>query len=209
MSTIKNTSYRVKSDVNSDEERLSYNIEEGAFVTTSSGIWSVHDGEWVKIHPKGGAGSGLGWARYDDTFWTSSNKLPLLQDATTVINNNGGNIVLSDSSVNYYDKNSYKVLAGAENELYMATVVFKYSSSNANQTFIRLQLQGGSETPYERLGSDISLPKGNDVTHEYHQVFQYYVDADFVSNGSQWVATSHGGDSQIWDIIFFISKIQN
>jgi hypothetical protein len=209
MSTIKNTSYRVKADVNSDEERLSYNIEEGAFVTTSSGIWSVHNGEWVKIHPKGGTGSGLGWARYDDTFWTSSNKLPLLQDTTTVINNNGGNIVLSDNSINYYDKNSYKILADAENELYMATVVFKYSSPNANQTFIRLQLQGGNGTPYERLGSDISLPKGNDVTHEYHQVFQYYVDSDFVSNGSQWVATSHGGGSQIWDIIFFISKIQN
>jgi len=40
-------------------------------------------------------------------------------------------------------------------------------------------------------------------------VFQYYVDYEFVNNGSQWKMTSNGGDAFIWDIIFFISKIQN
>ena len=209
MSTIKNTSYRVKSDINSEEERLSYNIEEGAYVTTSAGIWSVYNGEWVKIYPKGGVGSGLGWARYDDTNWTSSNKLPLLDGVSVILNNNAGNVVLSDDSINYYDNSTYKVLADNENELYMATVVFKYSAPNANQTYIRLQLEGGNGTPYERLGSDIPFPKGNDVTHEYHQVFQYYADSSFVNNGSQWKITSNGGNANVWDIIFFISKIQN
>lgn len=209
MSTIKNTSYRVKSDINSEEERLSYNIEEGAYVTTSAGIWSVYNGEWVKIYPKGGVGSGLGWARYDDTNWISSNKLPLLDGVSVILNNNAGNVVLSDDSINYYNNSTYKVLADNENELYMATVVFKYSASNANQTYIRLQLEGGNGTPYERLGSDIPFPKGNDVTHEYHQVFQYYADSSFVNNGSQWKITSNGGNANVWDIIFFISKIQN
>jgi len=209
MSTIKNTSYRVKSDINSEEERLSYNIEEGAYVTTSAGIWSVYNGEWVKIYPKGGVGSGLGWARYDDTNWISSNKLPLLDGVSVILNNNAGNVVLSDDSINYYNNSTYKLLADNENELYMATVVFKYSASNANQTYIRLQLEGGNGTPYERLGSDIAFPKGNDVTHEYHQVFQYYADSSFVNNGSQWKITSSGGNSNVWDIIFFISKIQN
>jgi len=209
MSTIKNTSYRVKSDINSEEERLSYNIEEGAYVTTSAGIWSVYNGEWVKIYPKGGVGSGLGWARYDDTNWTSSNKLPLLDGVSVILNNNAGNVVLSDDSINYYDNSTYKVLADNENELYMATVVFKYSAPNANQTYIRLQLEGGNGTPYERLGSDIPFPKGNDATHEYHQVFQYYADSSFVNNGSQWKITSSGGNANVWDIIFFISKIHN
>jgi len=209
MSTIKNTSYRVKSDINSEEERLSYNIEEGAYVTTSAGIWSVYNGEWVKIYPKGGVGSGLGWARYDDTNWISSNKLPLLDGVSVILNNNAGNVVLSDDSINYYNNSTYKVLADNENELYMATVVFKYSAPNANQTYIRLQLEGGNGTPYERLGSDIPFPKGNDITHEYHQVFQYYADSSFVNNGSQWKITSNGGNANVWDIIFFISKIQN
>ena len=209
MSTIKNTSYRVKADINSEEQRLSYNIEEGAYVTTSSGIWSVYNGEWVKIYPKGGVGSGLGWARYDDTNWISSNKLPLLDGVSVVLNNNAGNVVLSDNSINYYNNSTYKILADNENELYMVTVVFKYSAPNANQTYIRLQLEGSNGTPYERLGSDIPFPKGNDITHEYHQVFQYYADSSFVNNGSQWKITSNGGNANVWDIIFFISKVQN
>jgi hypothetical protein len=90
----------------------------------------------------------------------------------------------------------------------MATVIFKYSAPNANHTFLRLQLEGGNETPYERLGNDISLGKGNNVTHEFHQVFQYYADESFVDNGSQWEITATGGVASIWDIIFFISKIQ-
>jgi len=207
MSTL-NTSYKVKSDVNTDAERLAYNIENGAYVTTESGVWTVQNGNWVKLYPSGGDGSGIGWARYDDTQWTSLNKLPLLNDVSLVLNNNAGNIVLSDNSVNYYNGNTFKVLADKENELYMATVVFKYSAPNANQTFLRLQLEGGNGTPYERLGSDILFSKGNDITHEFHQVFQYYADSTFVSNGSQWVITASGGTAEVWDIIFFISKIQ-
>jgi hypothetical protein len=207
MSTL-NTSYKVKSDVNTDAERLAYNIENGAYVTTESGVWTVQNGNWVKLYPSGGDGSGIGWARYDDTQWTSLNKLPLLNGVSLVLNNNAGNIVLSDNSVNYYNGNTFKVLADKENELYMATVVFKYSSPNANQTFLRLQLEGGNGTPYERLGSDISLSKGNNITHEFHQVFQYYADSTFVSNGSQWVIAANGGNAVVWDIIFFISKIQ-
>jgi hypothetical protein len=207
MSTL-NTSYKVKSDVNTDAERLAYNIENGAYVTTESGVWTVQNGNWVKLYPSGGDGSGIGWARYDDTQWTSLNKLPLLNDVSLVLNNNAGNIVLSDNSVNYYNGNTFKVLADKENELYMATVVFKYSSPNANQTFLRLQLEGNNGAPYERLGSDILFSKGNNITHEFHQVFQYYADSTFVSNGSQWVIIANGGTAGVWDIIFFISKIQ-
>ena len=207
MSTL-NTSYKVKSDVNTDAERLAYNIENGAYVTTESGVWTVQNGNWVKLYPSGGDGSGIGWARYDDTQWTSLNKLPLLNGVSLVLNNNAGNIVLSDNSVNYYNGNTFKVLADKENELYMATVVFKYSAPNANQTFLRLQLEGSNGTPYERLGSDILFSKGNDITHQFHQVFQYYADSTFVSNGSQWVIAANGGNAVVWDIIFFISKIQ-
>jgi len=206
--SILNTSYKVQSDVNTDAERLAYNIENGAYVTTESGVWTVQNGNWIKLYPSGGEGSGVGWARYDDTQWTSSNKLPLLDGVSLVLNNNAGNIVLSDNSINYYNGNTFKVLADKENELYMATVVFKYSAPNANQTFLRLQLEGGNGTPYERLGNDISFSKGNDVTHEFHQVFQYYADSTFVSSGSQWKITASGGVASVWDIIFFISKIQ-
>ena len=206
--SVLNTSYKVQADVNTDAERLAYNIENGAYVTTESGVWTVQNGNWVKLYPSGGQGSGVGWARYDDDTYTAENKLNLVQDVSTVLTNNASNIVKSETSINYYNPLTSKILADKKDELYMATVVFKYSAPNANQTFLRLQLEGGNETPYERLGNDISLGKGNNVTHEFHQVFQYYADQSFVDNGSQWKVTSTGGVASIWDIIFFISKIQ-
>jgi hypothetical protein len=206
--SVLNTSYKVQADVNTDAERLAYNIENGAYVTTESGVWTVQNGNWVKLYPSGGQGSGVGWARYDDDNYTAENKLNLVQDVSTVLTNNASNIVKSETSINYYNPLTSKILADKKDELYMATVIFKYSAPNANHTFLRLQLEGGNETPYERLGNDISLGKGNDVTHEFHQVFQYYVDQSFVDNGSQWKITATGGVASIWDIIFLISKIQ-
>ena len=204
--SILNTSYKVQADVNTDAERLAYNIENGAYVTTESGVWTVQNGNWVKLYPSGGQGSGVGWARYYDDTYTAENKLNLVQDVSTVLTNNASNIVKSETSINYYNPLTSKILADKKDELYMATVIFKYSAPNANHTFLRLQLEGGNETPYERLGNDISLGKGNDVTHEFHQVFQYYADESFVDNGYQWKITSNGGVASIWDIIFFISK---
>jgi hypothetical protein len=188
--SVLNTSYKVQADVNTDAERLAYNIENGAYVTTESGVWTVQNGNWVKLYPSGGQGSGVGWARYDDDNYTAENKLNLVQDVSTVLTNNASNIVKSETSINYYNPLTSKILADKKDELYMATVIFKYSAPNANHTFLRLQLEGGNETPYERLGNDISLGKGNDVTHEFHQVFQYYADQSFVDNGSQWEITA-------------------
>lgn len=206
--SILNTSYKVQADVNTDAERLSYNIENGAYVTTESGVWTVQNGNWVKLYPSGGLGSGVGWARYDDNIYSIGNKLNLVQNVSTVLTNNASNIVKSENSINYYNPLTSKVLSDKKDELYMATVIFKYSAPNANQTFIRLQLEGDNGTPYERLGNDIYVSKGNDVTHEFHEVFQYYADQSFIDNGSQWKVTSTGGVASIWDIIFFISKIQ-
>ena len=63
MPTVFNTSHKVQTDAVSDAERLSYNVEEGAIVTTPEGVFVVQDGAWRKIYPHGGSDSGLGWAK--------------------------------------------------------------------------------------------------------------------------------------------------
>jgi hypothetical protein len=209
MPNVYNTAYRVKVDAQTEAERLTYNIEEGAFVTTSAGVWTVYDEDWVKLYPQAGAGTGLGWTRYDDTIYTSSNKLALADGVKVTLPNNGGNIVRSYTGIDYYNTSTTKVLADTINNVYVFTVTFKYSASNANQTFLRLQLEGGNGAPYERVGQDISVGKGNDVEHEFHSVFQYYVDSDFVTNGATWKITSTGGAASVWDIIYFIQKTQS
>ena len=206
---VKNTSYKVQSDVDTDAIRNAYQIEEGAYVTTESGVYTVFNGEWVKLYPQAGEATGLGWTRYDDDQYTSENKLTLADGVEVVLPNNGGNIYRSYEGIDYYDPATQRVLGDNANDVYLFTVVFKVSSANANQTFLRLQLDSISGTPYERVGEDFGFIKGNDVVHEFHQVFQYYITPDFITSGSNWKINAIGGSAQIWDIIFFIQKTQS
>ena len=204
---VKNTSYKVHAGITNDAERLTYNIEEGAYVTTESGVWTVYNGQWVKLYPQSGEGTGLGWCRYDDTQYTSANKLSLLDGVQIDLPNNTGNSFRSYEGIDYY--NGTRILADNLNDVYILTVAFKCSSANANQTYLRLQLDAENGTPYERVGVDIAFPKGNDVEHEFHQVFQYYADQNFVDNGSLLKLQSTGGTAKVWDIIYFIQKSQS
>jgi len=206
---VKNTSYKVHAGTSTDAERLTYNIEDGAYVTTESGVWTVYNGEWVKLYPQSGAGTGLGWTRYDDGAFTEASKLTLADGVSIEMPNNAASVYKSYDGIDYYNGITRKVLADNLNDVYLMTIVFKCSAPNANQTFLRLQLDATNGTPYERVGVDIPFPKGNDTAHEFHQVFQYYADQNFVENGSNWKIVATGGAAQIWDIVFFIQKTQS
>jgi hypothetical protein len=204
---VKNTSYKVHAHQSTDAERLTYNIEEGAMVTTESGIWQVYNGAWRKIYPQSGIGSGLGWTRYDDGQYTSSSKLSLVDGVEISLPNNAASVYRSYTGIDYY--NGTRITADNLNDVYILTIAFKCSSANANQTYLRLQLDAENGTPYERVGVDIAFPKGNDEEHEFHQVFQYYADQNFVDNGSLINVTATGGTAKIWDVIYFIQKTQS
>ena len=206
---IYNTSYKVQADVDTEEIRLQYNIEEGAYVTTPSGVWTVYNGEWVRLFPQYPTSQALGWARYDDGTYTTSNRLALAQGVEVVLPNDAASSYRSNVGFDYYNSVTQKVTADNENDTYVMTVVFKYSAPNANQTYLEMHFQGGNGTPYDRIRDTITFPKGNDTAHDHHAVFQYYADSSFITNGSQWKITAYGGDAQIWDIIFFIQKTQS
>lgn len=157
----------------------------------------------------GSKANGQGWARYDDTYWTESNKYPLLNGAAVVIPNNAGAIYTSENNIEYYNGSTNRVLADNTNDVYIMTVVFKYQAPNANQTHLDIAFEGVNGTPYDRITGEAIFPKGNDVEHNFHQVFQYYADSSFVENGSFWQITANGGDAFIWDIIYFIQKTYN
>jgi len=206
MSTVFNTSYKVQVDVDTDTIRNQYNIEEGAYVTTESGVWTVFGGEWVKLYPHSGAGSGVGWVRYNDTYWTSENKLPLLDGVEVVLSNNGGSVQRSQTGIDYYDTTNYKLIGEVENNVYLLTIVFKASAPNANQTHLDIYIGEGD---YRRLDVALVFAKGNDETQNFHNVYQYYVDQNFVDNGAQIKIMADGGTAEVWDIIYFIQKTQS
>lgn len=154
----------------------------------------------------------LGWARYDDTQYTTSSVFSLTTGAgEQTLPNNGGNTIETHlhSNVSFYNTGSQTIQVENVNDVYMCTVVFDAKTANANVAHMRLQLDSNGSTPYERVGKDLFFGKGNDVWHEYHEVFQWYADDDFVQNGNVWRIQAFGADVSIANVIFFIQRTQN
>jgi len=202
----KNTAYRVHVEDVKQSVVDNVNIEDGAMLRTDDYLYMGHNNENVIVYPQTGA-TNLGWARYDDTEYDSNYKLTLVEDTEVVLSNNGGNVVRSHSSINFYDSSTQKVLGVNENDVYIFTVAFKASAANANQTFLEYNLEGSGQI--SRVAGTIAYPKGNDAEHVENIMMQYYTDATFVTDGVQLKVNSVGGDSLIWDVIYFIQRTQN
>jgi hypothetical protein len=154
----------------------------------------------------------LGWARYDDTQYTTSSVFSLTTAAgEQILPNNGGNTIEAHlhSTIPFYDSVSKKIQVENVGDVYMCTVVFDAKTTNANAAYLRLQLDNTVGTPYERVGKDLFFGKGNDVWHEYHEVFQWYGDTDFLENGNYWKVQAFGATVSIANVIFFIQRTQN
>ena len=149
----------------------------------------------------------LGWARYDDTVYTVSNKLALTDGVAVTLPNNGGSVVSSPSAPTFYNSATQKLQATGVNNCYMLTVVFKASAPNANQTHLDFTMTGVGD--FDRINKVLSFYKGNNTAQNFHEVYQYYSDQDFLDNGVSLQINSHGGSAEIWDIIYFIQKTQD
>ena len=202
----KNTAYRVHVEDVEQSVVDNVNIEDGAMLRTDDYLYMGHNNENVIVYPQTG-GLNLGWARYDDTEYTSLSKLTLVQDTEVVLSNNGGNVVRSHSSIDFYNLSTQKILGVNENDVYIFTVAFKASAANANQTFLEYNLEGSGQI--SRVAGTIAYPKGNDAEKVENIMMQYYTDATFVADGVQLKVNSVGGDSLIWDVIYFIQRTQN
>lgn len=165
---------------------------------------------WItnSIIKSGSKSFGQGWARYDDNQYTAIAPLVLQDGISAALPNNASNIVSSGLNFQFYNSDTQKIQAEDEGDVYIQTIVFKASASNANQTHLHVNLVSTGPTPYSRVSAEIEFPKGNGVAHDEHIVFQFYTDADFVANGNQWklIADTGGGTVNIWDIIYFIQR---
>lgn len=209
MATSNNTSYKVHVHHTTQSEVDSVNIEDGAMLHTQDALYMGHNNENVIVYPQTG-GLNLGWSRYNDTFYVGeddSTKLLLSDGVEVTLPNNGGSVVRSNSSIDFYNSATNKFVGLNENDVYVATVVFKKSAANANQTHLEFKLTGADD--YDRINMALGFYKGNDQTQNQHIMFQYYLDANALSNGLTPKIVSVGGSAKVWDIIFFIQRTQN
>jgi hypothetical protein len=154
----------------------------------------------------------LSWARYDDTqYTTSSFRSVTVAGGEVTIPNNGGYSVTTHlhSDIQFYNTGSQRIYPEKEGDVYVMTVTFKAKTANANAGWMRIQLDSTGLTPYRRVGKDLFFGKGNDEWHDYHEVFQFYADTDFVANGNQWKIKANGATVDIANVIYFIQRTQN
>lgn len=202
----KNTAFRVHVQTANQTEVDDVNIEQGAMLVTDEALFMGFNDEQVRVYPPQSDKMGLGWARYDDTQYTSASPYSFGTTAFTLPNNKG-NVIETHihSDISYYASN--KIKAEYDGDVYVITIAFKAQISNANG-YVDLYLEGGNGTPYERIKDTITFPKGNNVEHTFAKTFQFYADEDVVTNGlSVKMLASHSG--QIHDVIYFIQRTQN
>ncbi len=189
------------------DEHDIYQIRDGSYALIRN-----HDGQFGYVKLQDFSSGLLGWARYDDTQYTTSSAFTASSaGGEYTLPNNAGNTIETHlhSTISFYDGNTQKIQVENNADVYMCTVTFKAKTPNANACHMRLQMDSTGTTPYERVGKDLFFGKGNDVWHEFHEVFQYYSDADFVTNGNRWKIEAVGANAYIADIIFFIQRTQN
>jgi len=203
----KNTSYKVHIEHTNQAEVDNVNIENGAMLHTTDALYMGHNGSNVVVYPQGGKKS-LGWARYVDSQYTEASPLSLATDTDTPLPNNSGTVVNSDVSINFYNNSSQKITPQNLNDVYLITIEWKAATPNANQTHLNLSIQNGGGL-VENLDVALAYVKGNATTQVFHNIFQYYIDQDFLDNGASLHIQSHGGTSTVWDIQYFIQRTQN
>ena len=204
----KNTSYKVHVEHTNQAEVDAVNIENGALLHTTDALYMGHNDENVIVYPQGGVKS-LGWARYIDTQYTSLSPLSLAADTLTQLPNNRVTVIKSHSSIDFYENDVDSKLVGQNlNDVYMVTVEFKAQAPNANQTHLNLSVENGGGV-IENLDIALGYIKGNSIPQIFHNMFQYYIDQDFLDNGATFKIQSHGGTSTVWDIQYFIQRTQN
>lgn len=147
-----------------------------------------------------------GWNRYDDQQYTSASKLVVADGDTVTLTNDGLKFSEMYGSEFFYSPDASTILAINENDTYIITVTFKASASNTSNGHLDFAMSG--PVGYNRIAETITFPKGNNIEHNIHLVYQYYADADFVANGAQLEVRPDGTDVSIWDIIYFIQRVQ-
>jgi len=178
------------------------------FATVQDGVTKYTTLNEITGSISGIGGGGFGWARYDDTTYTTSSFFIVSGSTSEVLPNNAGFTLdtYMNSTTDFYNGGTQKVQMSKAGDVYSMVVVFNAKAPNANQTHIDISLSSTGATPYDRVSKSMVFAKGNDVWENFYESFHFYADADFVTNGNQWTIAADGGDVHIANIIYFVQK---
>lgn len=211
-STFSNTT--INGDLNVNGNSFSSSLFQSSSISGSVIEFTKGDNttQQVKI-PDGLGYSGLGWARYDDTTYTTSSAFTIVDGADVKIPCNGSGSIETHmhSSIPFFNPSTQRIQAENDGDVYSITVDFSMRAvtNPADGDFVRLQMNNTVGTPYTRVGRDLFFSKKDTEWHKFHEIFQYYSDTDFVINGNEFNIIPNGVNIYIADVIIFIQRTQN
>ena len=154
-----------------------------------------------------------GWARYDDTTYTTGSSFTVTANGEVVVPNNGSGSIETHmhSTIPFYSPSEQKLQVENDGDVYVMTITFraKASSNPSTGDGFYISLGNTTGTPYSRVRKDFYWPKTDITWHDFHEVIQFYADSDFVTNGNYVKIRAFGVDAEIADIIYFIQRTQN
>jgi len=163
--------------------------------------------------PKGLGYSGLGWARYNDTTYTTSSAFDINDGVDVKIPCNSSSSIETHmhSSVPFFNPITQRIQTENEGDVYSITIDFSMRATRnpSDGDDIRLSMNNTVGTPYSRASRDLHFAKKDTSWHKFHEIFQYYADADFVANGNEFNLQPRGVDVEVADVIIFIQRTQN
>ena len=191
----------IVSTVDNGDGTFTINYVDGTSFTTSD--FTGPQGPQGEQGPSGTSQNG--YARYDGTISFSNDTEVTISDgvSTTLMDTISNTLVYN--SVDPYSSNKFNF--ASTNELYILSVVFQASSANTNSTHIQLNFDVSGNTDYTRLSKSISFFKGNNEIDNFHEVFQFYTDADLVGDGMSLNIQPVGGSIKLGDVIYFIQRV--
>lgn len=148
----------------------------------------------------------LGFNRFDDSEYTESSTLNVVDGVTKILYNNGEKYSLIVGDNTFYDTQNNKISPINENDVYTMSVVFKAKCSNTTNGHFQLFIDAPGD--YRRIEKSLKFAKGNNEEQNFYETFQFYADSDLVANNVGIQVTSIGAVIDIYDIIFFIQRNQ-
>ena len=149
----------------------------------------------------------VGWARYDDTTYTSANKFVVNQDDSLTLPNDAGFTILEHLPLgvdSFYSPNDTTLIGVNEGDFYTIRVDFNAeSSSNSGLFYLVIDIGGSIGTTFEK---EFTFPKGIGEEHPFTETFAYYTLDTFLANGGKIKIYSVTGNTSIWDISYVISR---
>lgn len=199
----RNSQYAVQVESVEREKKTDSLPEVGALIESDGNYYVGNGIEWVQFAPINNNALQVGWARYDDTQFTSEDPYLMTANTEFTLPNNGG-VTNDPYSLGMYSSPSFDLQAGST---YALTIAFKAYMNN-NNAHAELRFYCPSDSDYSNIADVIIFPKGNGVEHVFSRSFNFYANENVAQDGLQIkFEASHSG--AIYDVIYFIEKLSH